>query len=100
MSSPLDGNGVATADIAAPVIRFVIFVSWGNDSIALVQWAKENELDGVACVYTDTGWAADGWMDRVERERRDEADKRAYCQRLSRDDPRFDRDDCKRQVGG
>ena len=39
-------------------------------------------------------------MDRVERERRDEADKRAYCQRLSRDDPRFDRDDCKRQVGG
>ena len=31
MSSPLDGNGVATADIAAPVIRFVIFVSWGND---------------------------------------------------------------------
>ncbi|WP_292082651.1 MULTISPECIES: hypothetical protein [Brevundimonas] len=39
-------------------------------------------------------------MDRVERERRDEADKRAHCQRLSRDDPRFDRDDCKRQVGG
>ena len=39
-------------------------------------------------------------MDRVERERRDEADKRAYCQRLSRDDPRFDRDDCKRQTGG
>ena len=39
-------------------------------------------------------------MDRVERDRRDEADKRAYCQRLSRDDPRFDRDDCKRQVGG
>ena len=39
-------------------------------------------------------------MDRVERERRDETDKRAYCQRLSRDDPRFDRDDCRRQVGG
>ena len=39
-------------------------------------------------------------LERVERERRDETDKRAYCQRLSRDDPRFDRDDCKRQVGG
>ena len=39
-------------------------------------------------------------LERVERERRDEADKRAYCQRLSRDDPRFDRDDCKRQTGG
>ena len=37
-------------------------------------------------------------LERVERERRDDADKRAYCQRLSRDDPRFDRDDCKRQV--
>ena len=39
-------------------------------------------------------------LERVERERRDDADKRAYCQRLSRDDPRFDRDDCKRQTGG
>ncbi|PQZ82738.1 MULTISPECIES: hypothetical protein [unclassified Brevundimonas] len=39
-------------------------------------------------------------LERVERERREEGDKRAYCQRLSRDDPRFDRDDCKRQVGG
>ena len=38
-------------------------------------------------------------LERVERERREDADKRAYCQRLSRDDPRFDRDDCKRQVG-
>ncbi|MNC79641.1 hypothetical protein D3C75_1321730 [compost metagenome] len=37
-------------------------------------------------------------LERVERERREDADKRAYCQRLSRDDPRFDRDACKRQV--
>ncbi|MET4684522.1 hypothetical protein [Brevundimonas faecalis] len=38
-------------------------------------------------------------LERVEQERREEADKRAYCQRLSRDDPRFDRDDCKGRVG-
>lgn len=46
-------------------IRFVIFVSYGNDSIALIQWALEQGLEGVAVVFTDTGWAADGWMDRV-----------------------------------
>ena len=39
-------------------------------------------------------------LERVERERREDSDKRAYCQRLSREDPRFDRDGCKRQVGG
>lgn len=47
--------------------RFVIFVSYGNDSIALLQWAHEQGLEGVHVVYTDTGWAADGWADRVER---------------------------------
>lgn len=48
-------------------IRFVIFVSYGNDSIALLQWAHEEDLTGVAVVFTDTGWAADGWMERVEK---------------------------------
>lgn len=48
-------------------IRFVIFVSYGNDSVALLQWAHEQGLEGVAVVFTDTGWAADGWMERVER---------------------------------
>lgn len=48
-------------------IRFVIFVSYGNDSVALIQWAHEQKLEGVAVVYTDTGWAADGWMQRVDR---------------------------------
>lgn len=49
------------------LIRFVIFVSYGNDSVALLQWAHEQKLTGVATVFTDTGWAADGWMDRVDR---------------------------------
>jgi 3'-phosphoadenosine 5'-phosphosulfate sulfotransferase (PAPS reductase)/FAD synthetase len=47
-------------------IRFVIFVSYGNDSVALIQWAHEHDLAGVAVVFTDTGWAAEGWMERVE----------------------------------
>ncbi|MEN5278120.1 phosphoadenosine phosphosulfate reductase family protein [Brucella sp. TWI432] len=48
-------------------IRFVIFVSYGNDSIALIQWAHEHELEGVAVVFTDTGWMADGWAERVDK---------------------------------
>lgn len=45
--------------------RFVIFASYGNDSCALIQWAHEWKLTGVHVVYSDTGWAADGWEERV-----------------------------------
>lgn len=45
--------------------RFVIFSSYGNDSCALIQWAHEERLDGVAVVYSDTGWATVGWEARV-----------------------------------
>lgn len=44
---------------------YVIFASYGNDSVALIQWAHERGLDGVAVVYSDTGWAADWWPARV-----------------------------------
>lgn len=47
--------------------NFVIFSSYGNDSVALIQWAKEAGLEDVAVVYTDTKWAADWWYDRVEK---------------------------------
>lgn len=47
-------------------LRFVIFSSYGNDSCALIQWAHENELDGVAVVYSNTGWAQADWRIRVE----------------------------------
>lgn len=47
--------------------RFVIFSSYGNDSVALLQWAHEQELEDVHVVYSDTGWAAKMWADRVER---------------------------------
>ncbi len=47
------------------MIRFVIFSSYGNDSCALIQWAHENVLEGVAVVYSDTGWAFSDWKERV-----------------------------------
>jgi 3'-phosphoadenosine 5'-phosphosulfate sulfotransferase (PAPS reductase)/FAD synthetase len=48
-------------------IQFAISASYGNDSIAMIQWAAERCLDPrrVAVVYCNTGWAADDWPDRV-----------------------------------
>lgn len=43
----------------------VISSSYGNDSIALIQWAHENNLPDVIVAYCDTGWAAPGWDQRV-----------------------------------
>lgn len=48
------------------VLRFIIFSSYGNDSCAVIQWAHEQNLEGVCVVYSDTGWAASGWRQRVE----------------------------------
>lgn len=47
--------------------KYVLKVSYGNDSIALIQWAHESGLDGVVCLYNDTGWARRDWLARVER---------------------------------
>ena len=46
---------------------FVLFASYGNDSVALVQWAVEAGLGDVRVAYSDTGWASDAWRERVER---------------------------------
>ena len=48
-------------------MKYVISSSYGNDSIALIQWAHEQGLKDVSVVFVDTGWAADGWLDRVVR---------------------------------
>ena len=45
---------------------YVIFSSYGNDSIALIRWAYNVSLKDVVVVFSDTGWAADYWADRVE----------------------------------
>lgn len=49
------------------MIRFVIRASYGNDSVALIQWARESGLDGVVVLYSDTGWARESWAARVEQ---------------------------------
>lgn len=45
----------------------VIFASYGNDSMALIQWAADAKLDQVYVVCSDTGWAAEFWKERTER---------------------------------
>ena len=40
------------------MFEHVIFASYGNDSIALIQWAHERDLTDVAVAYSDTGWGA------------------------------------------
>ncbi|MEJ3575967.1 hypothetical protein WEU41_17135 [Pseudomonas fragi] len=45
----------------------VLFCSYGNDSIALIQWAHESGLKDVTCLYSDTGWSASWWSERVAK---------------------------------
>lgn len=48
-------------------MNYVISASYGNDSMAMVQWAHEAGLEGVAVAYCDTGWSAPGWFLRIEQ---------------------------------
>lgn len=43
----------------------LISSSYGNDSIALIQWAHECSLADVVVIYCDTGWASPAWPLRV-----------------------------------
>lgn len=43
------------------MIRFILRSSYGNDSIALIQWAHEQGLKDVTVLYSDTGWARKWW---------------------------------------
>lgn len=62
-----DAPALIRFDGASPP-QYVISVSYGNDSVAMIQWARENRLDffDTWVVYCDTGWAAPGWPRRVE----------------------------------
>lgn len=47
---------------------YVISSSYGNDSCALIYWAHGfglHLIDDVYVTFIDTGWAGDGWMERV-----------------------------------
>jgi len=45
----------------------IIFGSGGNDSVALVQWAIEKGLKDLHVAYSNTGWAADFWAERLDK---------------------------------
>lgn len=45
----------------------LIISNYGNDSIALIQWAFEQQLKDVHVLYVETGWAASEWSERVTR---------------------------------
>lgn len=47
---------------------YVVFASYGNDSVALIQYLSTT-LKGkkVAVLFSDTGWAAAKWAERVEK---------------------------------
>ncbi len=45
----------------------VIFSSCGNDSLALTQWAIENNLPDLVVAYSNTKWSSPEWPARVER---------------------------------
>lgn len=45
--------------------RYLIRSSFGNDSIALIQWAAESGLKNVAVTYSNTRWATEEWKARV-----------------------------------
>lgn len=45
----------------------VVFCSYGNDSVALLQFAYEQGLPNTYALYSDTGWAAKAWPGRVEK---------------------------------
>jgi 3'-phosphoadenosine 5'-phosphosulfate sulfotransferase (PAPS reductase)/FAD synthetase len=45
---------------------YLIKASYGNDSMALIQWMHEQGHGGVShVVYNDTGWSRAGWVERV-----------------------------------
>ena len=45
----------------------IIFSSCGNDSVALIQWAIDENLPNLHVAYSDTQWGSKDWPARVEK---------------------------------
>ncbi|MBP9727090.1 MAG: hypothetical protein KBD83_06480 [Gammaproteobacteria bacterium] len=43
----------------------VIIANFGNDSIALIEWVKQQHLQNVFVLSVDTRWSAENWQQRV-----------------------------------
>lgn len=48
-------------------LKYIVTSSFGNDSIALIQWMHENHKGDFMVLYNDTGWARDDWPERVAK---------------------------------
>lgn len=48
------------------MIGYFLKSSCGNDSVALIQWAKDARLRNVHVIYSDTGWASPDWERRIQ----------------------------------
>ncbi|MDA7742383.1 phosphoadenosine phosphosulfate reductase family protein [Francisellaceae bacterium] len=44
----------------------VIITNFGDDSIALIQWAYEQKLEELHILSVDTGWEASTWHQRIQ----------------------------------
>jgi 3'-phosphoadenosine 5'-phosphosulfate sulfotransferase (PAPS reductase)/FAD synthetase len=60
------GGKITSLNLYEELMEYVIFASYGNDSIALIQWAKDKGLKNVTVLFSDTGWAASYWRERVK----------------------------------
>lgn len=45
----------------------IIRSNYSNNSLALIQWAYEQQIEDLVVCYVDTGWSAHGWLDYVAR---------------------------------
>lgn len=48
----------------------IIIANFGNDSIALIEWAKQHGVKNVTVLWVDTGWAAPEWSQRIVKAER------------------------------
>lgn len=48
-------------------MHYYIFGNFGNNTIAAIQWAHEQQLKNVTICYVDTGWGAECWHSRVQK---------------------------------
>ena len=46
-------------------MKYIVTCSFGNDSIALIQYMQENHKSEFCVLYNDTGWARKDWPGRV-----------------------------------
>lgn len=47
--------------------KYIVTSSFGNDSVALIQWMHENKPEQFCVLYNDTGWSRDDWPARVSK---------------------------------